>query len=68
MSSPSMTLILTVRIGDRLRQIRSEDIAISYEANNPKGQSFLTACDVIRGILTSTEEWKALPEYEFFYD
>ena len=67
-SDPSMTLILTLRDGDKVKTVRAEDIALSYESDDPKGQKFLDTCKGIRDILTATEEWKALPEYEFFYD
>lgn len=67
-SEPSMTLILTLRDGDKVKTVRAEDIALSYESDDPKGQKFLDTCKGIRDILTATEEWKALPEYEFFYD
>ena len=67
-SDPSMTLILTLREGDKVKTVRAEDIALTYESDDPKGQRFLDTCKGIRDILTATEEWKALPEYEFFYD
>lgn len=67
-SKPSMTLILTVRVGERERVIKAKNIALTYESSNQKGQYFLTTCEAISGILTSTEEWKALPDYEFYYD
>ena len=67
-SDPSMTLILTLRDGDKVKTVRAENIALSYESDDPKGQKFLDTCKAIRDILTATEEWKALPEYEFFYD
>lgn len=67
-STPPMSLILTVRIGEAERTIRAEDIAIVYKADNRKGQKFLDACREISDILTSTDEWKALPDYEFLYD
>jgi len=67
-SSPSMTLILTLRDGDKVKTVRAENIALSYESDDPKGQKFLDTCKGIRDILIATEEWKALPEYEFFYD
>ena len=67
-SDPSMTLILTLREGDKVKTVRAENIALSYESDDPKGQKFLDTCKGIRDILTATEEWKALPEYEFFYD
>ena len=67
-SKPSMTLILTLRDGDKVKTVRAENIALSYESDDPKGQKFLDTCKGIRDILTATEEWKSLPEYEFFYD
>ena len=67
-SKPSMTLILTLRDGDNVKTVRAENIALSYESDDPKGQKFLDTCKGIRDILTATEEWKSLPEYEFFYD
>ena len=66
-SKPSMTLILTVRDGDKVKTVRAENIVSSYECDNPKGQKFLDTCKGIRDILIATEEWKALPECEFFY-
>ncbi len=67
-SKPPMTLILSVDMGDTEKTISAKNIAISYETNNEKGQTFLTACKTIIDMLENTEEWKALPEYEFFYD
>ncbi len=68
LSCPSLTLILTVSFGDTVKRIAAEDIAYTYESEDPKGQKFLGACEEIESILTSTEEWKALPEYEFLYE
>ena len=31
-------------------------------------QAFLDACRRIQEIVTSSEEWKALPDYEFYYE
>ena len=67
-SKPSMTLILTLRDGDKVKTVRAENITLSYESDDPKGQKFLDTCKGIRDILTATDEWKALPEYEFLYD
>ena len=33
-----------------------------------KGQAFLSACEEIKDILTETDEWQALPDYEYYYD
>ena len=68
MSFPSFTLILSVRCGATQKTITAKDIVCSYESEDAKGQKFLTVCKEISEILEETEEWKALPEYEFFYD
>lgn len=67
-SNPSMTLILSVQTDTMQKTIRAKDIAFTYKADNKKGQNFLAVCQSIERMLTETEEWKALPEYEFFYD
>lgn len=67
-SDPSMTIILTVRKGIAMRSIVAENIAITYEAENEKGQAFLTACKAVVDVLTETDAWKKLPDYEFYYD
>ncbi len=65
-SSPPMTLILTVR-GTWYKKISAANICMTYGSDDPKGQRFLSTCREIVDILTETEEWKALPDYEFFY-
>ena len=67
-SSPSMTLVLSVKIGSAEKNITAADIALTYESKDSKGQNFLTVCKAIEDILTATDEWNALPEYEHFYD
>lgn len=68
MSAPSMTLLLSVNTDAVRKTITAAGIALTYESDNREGQKFLSVCKAIRDILTSTEEWKSLPEYEFFYD
>jgi len=67
-STPSMTLILSVKTDSFEKTVTAENISLGYEAKNKKGQKFLEVCRDIREILIETDEWKALPEYEFFYD
>lgn len=67
-SEPSMTLILSVNTDTVQKTIMAEKIAITFESENSQGQKFLSVCKAIRDILMETDEWKALPEYEFFYD
>jgi len=67
-SDPSMTLILSVKTDKINKTVTARNIALTYTADNEKGQRFLNVCAEIKDILTSTDEWKALPEYEVFYD
>ena len=66
-SAPSMSIVLTVHTDTIDKIISAEDIAISYDCKNKKGQKFLSTVKAIIDILTETEEWKALPDYEFYY-
>lgn len=68
-SDPSQTLILTVSgTGFGEKKIVCENICVGYECDNKKGQKFLSAMKDIIDIIRATDEWQALPEYEFFYD
>ena len=67
-SVPYMTLVLSVNANGIDKTVTAKETALSFEANNIKGQKFLDACRTIIDILTETEAWNALPEYEFFYD
>lgn len=67
-SSPSMTLILTVKDRGSERTVAAENIALTFNADNPKGQKFLSTCEAIQNILTSTDEWRELPDPEFLYE
>ncbi len=67
-SSPSMTLILNVCQNGVHKTIKAEDIAIIFESENKKGQMFLSVCKALIDRLTATDEWKAFPDYEFYYD
>lgn len=67
-SEPSAELILTVRKGDNVKTITAKDVSLSYTSPSVKGKRFIDTCLDISDILTATEEWKALPDYEFYYD
>ena len=66
-TSPSRNLILSVKTDTIQKTIRAVGIAVEEKANNEKGQKFLDVCEAIRDILTSTDEWEALPE-GFLYE
>ena len=68
MSEPFMTLVLTVYYDGMQKNIKAEDIALSFESEDEKGQKFLSVCKAISNRLTETKEWKALPEYEKIYN
>lgn len=63
-SDPSMTLILSVTADGAVKTVRAENIALTFTADNDKGQAFLDVCRSIRDMLTETDAWKALPDTE----
>lgn len=66
-SNPSMTLVLSVKTDKLEKTVRAANVPLTYESSDGDGQRFLITCKNIIDILTETEEWKALPDYEFFY-
>lgn len=68
MCTPSSALTVTVRAGGRTKTVRVDDMAASRIAYIGKCKKYIETCTAIRDFLMQTEEWKALPEYEFFYD
>lgn len=68
-SFPSMSLILSVNTDTVQKTIAARDIASDrFTSEDAKGQAFLSACKTIIDFLEQTEEWKALPEYDYFLD
>ena len=70
MTCPSQDIILVVNLGDEIVEIKAIDIALSGTASgyNSDAREFLKAVERIKDILFATDEWQALPEYEFLYD
>lgn len=68
MSTPSQTLILIVNSASINKTISCKDIALHSSGYNAAAQDFIDAVERIEEILTETEEWKSLPDYEFYYD
>ena len=67
--TPPETLILKVTINGISKEIKAEDIPGTYfTSKSKKGQKFLSTCKAIITRLEETEEWKALPEFEFLYE
>ena len=67
-TNPSSTIILSYSYDGYEKTISSIDIAIGYDADNPRGDKYLKVIKSIVDILTNTDEWKALPDYEKYYD
>ncbi|MBR4880542.1 MAG: hypothetical protein IKU19_01325, partial [Clostridia bacterium] len=67
-SNPYMTLELTVCTESCTKTVSVPETALSYETDDPKGQEFLNAFGAIVDIITHTDEWIKLPDYEFYYD
>ena len=63
---PPTYLILSVQTNTTEKSISTTGF-IFYDAENSRGQNFLNVCYEIINILTATEEWQALPDYEFHY-
>ncbi|MBE6673377.1 MAG: hypothetical protein E7599_07690 [Ruminococcaceae bacterium] len=69
-SDPSYTIVLSVYDGIGVKNIECREIAIpdGVFTMDAKAKAFIETYRAIRDILTETEEWKSLPEYENFYD
>lgn len=67
-SDPYMTLSLTVRCGGIEKTVTANEVAGYDAANTPSAKKFSDTVYAIRKILIETDEWKALPEYEYLYD
>ena len=67
-SNPDGTLILTVRVDDEEKTIKAEHVSLFFDAENEKEQRFFDTCNAIGNLLEATDEWKALPDYENFYE
>ena len=68
-SDPPYTIVLTVYDGIGCKTIACRDIAIPGEemSTSEKGADFISTYNAIRKILTDSEQWRALPDYEFHY-
>ena len=66
-SSPSLSIELTVSYGDYSKTIQCDQIAYTFEAKDQKGRLFLQTCKDIMELLQNSKEWKKLPQYERLY-
>ena len=68
MCEPSAALSVTVRVGGKSKTVKVDDMAVSHLAMIGKSKRYIEICSLIRDLLMETEEWKSLPDYEFYYD
>ena len=68
-SEPSAYLELSYTANGKTYGVRCRSISLDYRtADNEKGQAFLDVVNGISDYLTSTPEWKALPDWDVLYD
>lgn len=66
-SEPSYEIVLTVTYNGVTKRITCHNIAIGAAPKDEQGEKFLAVLDAILEILVASDEWQALPEYEFLY-
>ena len=66
-SDPPCTLGVTVRLGDTEKRVVCYNVG-SYDHATLKGRRFLDTCWGLVEMVTATPEWKALPDYEVYYE
>ena len=66
-ADPSSRLSLSVSTKDYSKTVKADSVG-AYEAFTIKGSQYLEVIKGIRNILTETDAWKALPDYEYLPD
>ena len=64
---PPFQFVLRIKTNTIEKTIDVNGVIPGYEVENSKGQNYLHVYKEIVDILTATEEWKALPDYELVY-
>ena len=69
-SEPSRDLILSVWANVTGYSVSCREICLggTIRGYDEQARAFLAACDKLERLLTGTPEWKALPDYEFYYE
>lgn len=68
LSEPSRNIVLTVTMNGKTKTISCNDVSFSDSPIGVKGRRFIKVHDTIVDIVTNSDEWLALPDYEFLYD
>ena len=69
MSEPNQDVVLNITCNGEQKTVKCNDITWGHNyCVTKEGKRFIKAIEKITDYLTTTPEWEALPEYEFFYD
>ncbi len=69
MTAPDQTIVLSVVTPSFSKTVTCKNVCLGMTGGyDDASQRFLDVCARLKEILTSTEEWKSLPDYEFLYD
>ncbi len=69
MTAPDQTIVLSVVTPAFSKTVTCKNVCLGMTGGyDEASQRFLDVCARLKEILTSTEEWKGLPDYEFLYD
>ena len=69
MTAPDQTIVLSVVTPAFSKTVTCKNVCLGMTGGyDDASQRFLDVCARLKEILTSTEEWKSLPDYEFLYD
>lgn len=68
MTSPERKIVLTVTCGEKTKTVTCERCPLTDTPNGSKGKKFMKVHDTAVAILTGSDEWNSLPDYEFLYD
>ncbi len=66
-STPSQTIILTVKYNDVEKTITCEEIPLEGKPIGRKGKNFMDTCNKIVEFLKSTDEWNNIPDPHIYY-
>ena len=67
-ADPYLTLSLTVCAGDTRKTVTANQVGGYDSGITPRAKKYLEVSRAIVKIIQASEEWKALPDYEFLYD
>ncbi len=69
-STPARTIVIRLTANGRTKTVECKGISLGgpEDCRAERGRRFMEAVCGLTDLITSTDEWKALPDYEFLYD